>query len=311
VIKPPRLHSGDTIGVIAPGSPVNHVLVARGTAYLEELGYTIRTGKYLFGEKGYLAGSDWERADDVHRMFFDSDIKAIILARGGYGSVRLLELLDYDIIRNNPKIFSGYSDATSLQCALLKRAGLITFSGPMVAQDFGSDSVDSATSGHFWDVLTGKPEAGNFAEYFPDDFEVLYPGSAEGRIICGCLTVLTGITGTAYCPDLNNAILILEDIGEEPYRLDRAFMTLKHHGVFEKISGLVLGQFVDCRASKQHDRHISVPDIVAPIVRELRIPTMANLSYGHISGKLTIPFGSTAVIDTESRAFHLTESAVV
>lgn len=311
MIKSPRLSKGNTIGIIAPGSPVKKESVNAGAEYLKKLGFEVCFGSHLFFKSGYLAGADEDRLRDIHKMFEAAEIDAIICARGGYGSNRLLERLDYGLIRNNPKIFVGYSDITALQAAILKKSELITFSGPMLSPDFGLQEIDEFALSHFFELLSGSEDAGIFSKICPEKLETLYPGIAEGVLVCGCLSVLAGIAGTEYWPDMKNAILVIEDIGEEPYRLDRALSTLRLHGVFDKINGLILGQFVDCEPSNARDKNINIKEIITPIVTEYKIPSMMNFLYGHIQNKLTLPYGVKARINTENGDFFLTEKAVL
>ncbi|MFC1561709.1 LD-carboxypeptidase [candidate division KSB1 bacterium] len=309
MIKPPRLRKSDTIGIIAPGSPVEKKKLRDGIGLLESHGYRIKNGKHVLAGNGYLAGSDIQRIDDLHEMFLDPAVRAVLCARGGYGSGRLLDLVDFSVIRDNPKIFSGYSDITALQCAILRKTGLVTFSGPMVAPDFGGITVGDITFTHFRDLVSGDENAGILSSY-SDSLEVICSGKAEGMIVCGCLSLITSIAGTPYEPDFRDAILVLEDIGEEPYRLDRALNTLKLHGIFEKLSGLVLGKFVDCGSTQKGSEQITIREIVKPLVERYSIPAMMNLSYGHVKNMITIPLGIRAEIDTDNRLFRLTENPV-
>lgn len=308
--KPIRLLPRDTIGIIAPCGPVQLSKLNRGIQYVKNCGYKVILGEYVTKRSGYLAGSDAERLSDIHSMFSNPEVKAIYAARGGYGSIRLLDKINYELIKNNPKIFSGYSDVTALQLAFIHCAQLVTFSGLMVAPDFGEKQINSTADNHFWSLLKKDLRARELTAYSSAHLEVVYPGLARGIVIGGCLTVLLGCIGTQYCPDFTGALLVLEDVGEELYRIDRAFATLKQHKILKKINGLVLGQFVNCRASKKRDQHITIRDIVEPIAREYKVPTVMNFSYGHIPEKLTVPFGILAELDTRKRTFTLLEDAV-
>jgi len=310
ISKPPKLKLGDTIGIIAPGGPVIPSLLNRGIRYLKNCGYDVQIGKFIYEKRGYLAGNDADRVNDFHDMLSDPLIKAIIFARGGYGSLRLLPLINYNLIRQNPKILVGFSDITALQFAVLRKTRLVTFSGPMAAVDFGETSVNEATGDHLWSVLSGEDKANDLYKYNSGRLNTLHPGRAKGPLICGCLTVIASCVGTRYCPDFTGAILVLEDIGEEPYKLDRAVTTLNLHGVFDRISALVLGSFVNCNGSKDGEKNITIYDIIKPITEGKDIPTLINLSYGHIPEKLTLPVGVSASIDTADGTFVLDEFAV-
>jgi len=308
--KPPRLKTGDSIGIIAPGGPVKPSLLHRGIRYLKNCGYDVRIGKFVYEKKGYLAGNDTDRVNDFHDMLLDPLIKAIIFARGGYGSLRLLPLINYNLIRQNPKILVGFSDITALQFAVLRKSHLVTFSGPMAAVEFGAATVNKTTGEHLWSVVSGEEKANDLYKYNAGKLDTLHPGRAKGHLICGCLTVINSFIGTRYCPDFTGAILVLEDIGEEPYKLDRAVTTMDLHGAFDKINALVLGKFVKCNGSKVSEKNITINEIIKPIAESKDIPTLINLSYGHIPNKITLPIGVSASIDSADGTFVLNEFAV-
>lgn len=310
ISKPPKLKIGDSIGIVAPGGPVKPSLLNRGIRYLKSCGYDVRIGKFVYEKKGYLAGNDTDRVNDFHDMLSDPRIKAIIFARGGYGSLRLLPLINYKLIRKHPKILVGFSDITALQFAVFRKSRLVTFSGPMAAVEFGVATVNKTTGDHLWSVLSGEERANDLYKYNSGTLDTLHPGRAKGTLICGCLTVIASCVGTRYCPDFTGAVLVLEDIGEEPYKLDRAVTTLKLHGVFDRISALVLGSFVNCKGSKVGEKNITICDIIKPISESKDIPTLINLSYGHITEKITLPVGVSASIDTADGTFVLNEFAV-
>ncbi|MFC1477804.1 LD-carboxypeptidase [candidate division KSB1 bacterium] len=305
MIIPPRIGRSGSIGIVAPGSPVRKDVLSKGVEYIKNRGYNVIHGAYVFEDSGYLAGNDTERCTDIQDMLRDPHISMIMCARGGYGSGRLLDKIDFSLFRNNPKILVGHSDATVLQWAVFRKTGIVTFSGPMTAPDFGGATVNSDAEQHFWKLVTGDETALDLSGHSKGDLIELYPGKARGTILCGCLSVIVGLLGTDYCPGFDNVILVLEDIGEEPYRIDRMITTLKLHGIFEKISGLVLGQFVNCTGSDENSGKISVENIVSPVVREYRIPSVMNLSYGHIPEKITIPVGAEGVLDTSSGIFRI------
>lgn len=179
-IKPPRLRQGDTIGVIAPASaPTSAEKIEKGVTYLEKMGYRVKPGKHIHELNGYLAGPDSHRAEDLNGMFADPEIKAIIAVRGGYGSPRILDLIDYDLVRKNPKIFVGYSDCTSLHCAFLRQAGLVSFAGPMVAVEM-FEGIDSFTEENFWRLLT-DPSNHEVLQNPPErQWQTIHQGTCEG-----------------------------------------------------------------------------------------------------------------------------------
>ena len=312
VIKPKRLRKGDLIGVISPASSPNELeRIEKGVKYLEGLGYKVDVGKNVGKVHGYLAGTDEERLDDLHSMFSNKDVKAIFNVRGGYGSGRLLDKINYGLIKRNPKIFVGYSDITALQMAFLKKTGLITFAGPMVAVDFASDNVDPFTEENFWKIITSSKKIGKINNPNNEKFYTLSKGRGEGSLIGGNLALLISLMGTDYQPNFSNSVLLLEDIGEDPYRIDRMFYQLKYAKVFSKIKGVILGRFVDCYIKDKTQSSLTLNDVISDYLEELKIPVLYNVKHGHIKENLTIPWGLKTKINTSRCFIEITESAVV
>ena len=312
VIKPKRLRKGDLIGVISPASSPNELeRIEKGVKYLEGLGYKVDVGKNVGKVHGYLAGTDEERLDDLHSMFSNKDVKAIFNVRGGYGSGRLLDKINYGLIKRNPKIFVGYSDITALQMAFLKKTGLVTFAGPMVAVDFASDNVDPFTEENFWKIITSSKKIGKINNPNNEKFYTLSKGRGEGSLIGGNLALLISLMGTDYQPNFSNSVLLLEDIGEDPYRIDRMFYQLKYAKVFSKIKGVILGRFVDCYIKDKTQSSLTLNDVISDYLEELKIPVLYNVKHGHIKENLTIPWGLKTKINTSRCFIEITESAVV
>ena len=237
IIKPKKLNKGDFIGIISPASSADDITkVEEGVRYLEKIGYRVEVGKNVGQYHGYLAGEDNLRLKDLHYMFNKKEVKAIICIRGGYGSPRLLDKIDYKIIKNNPKIFVGYSDITALNMAFFNKTGLITFTGPMVSVDF-NDEISKYTEENFWRILTSNKKIGRIELPEEDKLFQLSKGSESGRIIGGNLALIASLLGTNYFPDMKDKILFLEDVGELPFRIDRMLNQLRLSGVFSKIKG--------------------------------------------------------------------------
>ena len=216
LVKPKKLNKNDVIGIISPASsPSELEKIEQGTKYLEKLGYRVEVGKHVGKNHGYLAGTDEERLEDLHAMFKNKAVKAIINVRGGYGSGRLLDKINYNLIKRNPKIFVGYSDITALQMAFLRKVGLVTFAGPMVAVDFSAKKVDPFTEEVFWKTITSTKKIGKITNPQNEKFYHLTKGRGEGKLVGGNLALLTSIMGTVYQPDFTNSILLLEDIGRQ------------------------------------------------------------------------------------------------
>jgi muramoyltetrapeptide carboxypeptidase len=307
IIKPLALLPGSTIGIAAPAGPVNKRKLARGINYLTGLGYRVVVGRHVYRRWGYLAGTDQERADDLNHMFADKRIKAIICARGGYGAIRLLDLLDYRTISRNPKVLMGFSDITALGLAIWARTGLVTFNGPMVSIDL-KKGVNRFTERNIWSILTGKAGKGYVFER-RSAWHVVKPGRARGRLLGGCLSLVHPLIGTRYQPDFSGALLFIEDVQEDPYCIDRAFQHLKHAGVLQKLAGLVIGKMTRCVARKGPT--FSWQEVIADIARHIPGPVVTNVDFGHIPGKLTIPHGVMAEIDTRTSLWKLLENPVV
>ena len=312
LIKPKKLTKKDVIGVISPASSPNDLeKIEKGVKYLEGLGYRVEVGKNVGKIHGYLAGTDEERLADLHSMFKNKNVKAIFTVRGGYGSGRLLNKINYGLIKRNPKIFVGYSDITALQLAFMKKTGLVTFAGPMTGVDFATDKVDPFTEENFWKMITSNRKVGKINNPNGEKFYTLTKGRGEGSLTGGNLALLISLMGTDYQPDFKNSILLLEDIGEEPYRIDRMFYQLKYAKVFAKVKGIILGRFVDCYIKDKTQPSLTLNDVIADYFEGLKIPVVYNVKHGHIKENITIPWGLKTKINTSRCFIEITESAVI
>lgn len=308
-LKPPALKKGDLIGIVSPASsPDDFSRIEKGISYLEGLGYSVKLGKHIYKRLGYLSASDDERAEDLNEMFADPQVRAIICVRGGYGTPRILDKIDYRVIKRNPKIFVGYSDITALQLAIFKKTGLITFSGPMLAVDIYSN-FDAYSEEFFWMILTSKAKKIEIKNPDGVDISVLKHGKTTGTLLGGNLSLLASIVGTKFQPDFSDSILVIEDIGEEPYRIDRYLAQLKNAGIFDKINGCILGQFTDC-VPKEPEKSLTLEQIFQDYFGNLKIPVISNLSYGHIPQKVTLPIGARIKIDTKRGTITIVEQVL-
>lgn len=306
IIKPARLEKGQTIGIVGPASPMIQERLTKGIEYVKQKGYKVKTGKHVNKVYGYLAGNDSERAEDINEMFSDPDVHAVFCTRGGYGTPRIIEKINYDLIKSNPKIFVGFSDITALQLALFAKTEIVTFSGPMVAVEMAK-GIDKFTESNFWRMLT-RPERRDFSDGI-ESFECLKEGCSEGRFLGGCLALICSLVGSKYLPDFNDAILFIEDVGEEPYQIDRRLMQLKLSGVLSKINGMVLGQLDDCFTDKP-EPSLSLEQIIEDITADLDIPILAGLPYGHVDVKHTIPIGARVRLDASNKKLTMIEAVV-
>ena len=310
IIKPKKLNKGDLIGIISPASSAEDITkVDDGVRYLEKMGYRVEVGKNVGKYHGYLAGEDNLRLKDLHYMFGKKEVKAIFCVRGGYGSPRLLDKIDYKIIRNNPKIFVGYSDITAINMAFLHKTGLITFNGPMVAVDF-NDEMSKYTEENFWRILTSNKKIGRIELPGEDKLFQLSKGNESGRIIGGNLALIVSLLGTDYIPDMKEKILFLEDIGELPFRIDRMLNHLRLAKVFSQIKGLILGSFIDCHETDPSKRTLSLGEVVDDYLSNLKIPIIYNFPNGHIKNIMPIPNGIRIKLNASRGFIEYIENAV-
>jgi muramoyltetrapeptide carboxypeptidase len=310
IIKPQKLKSGSVIGIVAPASAsVDPIHLENGVRYLEKNGYRVELSKNLGKINGYLAGTDQERADDLNSMFKNKNVSAIFCVRGGYGASRILDKLNYKIIKSNPKIFVGYSEITALQMSIFQKTGLITFAGPMIATDFGND-VSSFTEDFFWKIISSNKKIGRLN--FPDDMKLasITKGGASGRIIGGNLSVFSALAGTQYFPDLKGRILMLEDVDELPYKIDRLLNQLRLMKIFKQVKGVILGRFVDCYEHDTSKRTLTLGEVMEDYFKNLKIPVLYTFPHGHIKDKVTVPFGINVKMNASRGFVEYTESAV-
>jgi len=312
VIKPQRIRKGDTIGIISPASsPDDLTRIEKSVNYFEKLGYRVEVGKNVWKERGYLAGEDSERLDDFHAMFKNKNVKAIFCVRGGYGSGRLLDKINYKLIKENPKIFVGYSDITALQLAIFSHTGLVTFAGPMPAVDFWQDEVSKFTEENFWRLITSNKKIGKLINPNGEGFYLLAKGKTEGRLLGGNLALITSLMGTKYLPSFKNSILLLEDIGEPPYRVDRFLNQLRLGNILHDTSGIILGRFVDCYENDTSKKTLTLNQVITDYFEKLNKPVIYNFKHGHISENISIPFGLKCNLNASRGIAEIKESAVL
>jgi muramoyltetrapeptide carboxypeptidase len=308
VIKPAALRDGDAVAVVAPASNLKADYLARGVAELERLGFRARYEPGILDKARYTAGDDRRRAAELTQAFADPEIKAVWAARGGYGSMRLFDLLDEDLIGRSPKIFIGYSDMTALSLYFYRRFGWVTFHGPMAAKDLagGEEHYDRET---LIKALTGASPLG---EIRSNKTEMLHHGAGgrvTGRLLGGCLSLIIAMMGAPDELDTRGSILFLEDTATRPYVIDRMLQQLKLSGKFDEVRGIVFGEMTDC---VQHaDQGYRIQDVLAECTADLNIPVMFGLPSGHsLSGNLTLPLGVTATLDADCGAMSIDEAAV-
>ncbi len=309
LIRPKALRSGDLIGIAAPASPADADTVAAGVRLLEARGYRVALGKSVLDAAlhcGYLAGSDADRAADLDRLFAHREVKAIFCVRGGYGAMRLLDLLDWSAIRANPKIFVGYSDVTSLHLALARRCGLVTFHGPMLTT---LAKCDAAAQSVFWRILEVMEPFGEYP-VASENLQTVVGGMVEGELAGGCLTLLASACGTPDAPDFTDKLVLIEDVGEAVYRADRCLTQLKNAGLLQSAAGFVIGEITGWQ--KQEARpEINTPDSLwRDTFTPLNRPALFGFPFGHAPNPLTLPLGIRARLDAQSRTLTLLEACL-
>jgi len=340
LLKPDRLNFGDTIGIIAPASPPpDPYTVDLAIEALECHGFKPKLGKNVRARLGFIAGTDRERAADVMAMFTDKKVNAIFCIRGGYGTTRILDRLDYAVIRRNPKILSGYSDITALHGVLLKKAGLISFHAPMLNGALADPKVPEFTKQSFFRAIMEAKAPGSIcAGYDGKTVSSLRGGVAEGRLAGGNLSLICAGLGTPFAPSYKGKILFLEDVNEKPYRLDRMLTHLWNAGVFAQVAGVAVGvnrennslndpalktvrALVKPPGANQEWKEVKVKapakeyqqsgaEVVKERLSGLRVPVVVGLPFGHIALNATIPVGVRARLDADKGDLIITEAAV-
>lgn len=289
-IKPPALRSGDMIGIVAPASNLKRSELEAGCEALRRAGYQPFYFDSILERDLYFAGSLERRIRELAEMFARPDVRAILCARGGYGANYLLEALDLDAIRSNPKIFIGYSDITTLLTYFVDAGGLVTFHGPMAAKDWArAGGVDTAS----WQAALGGEAAWELKLGADSGVSGLVDGAAEGILYGGCLSILVASLGTAYEIKTDGTILFLEDIAAKPYQVDRMLMQLKLAGKLDGVRGIIFGEMMDC--VQNANQGYTLQEVVMRIVGELGVPVAYGLRSGHVTaGNITLPFGVRA-----------------
>ena len=310
IIKPRTLKKGDTIGIIAPASPPSSPeKITKGAEYLEQLGYRVKLGKNVEKVYGYLAGTDQERADDVNEMFADKNVKAIIAVRGGYGTPRILPLINYSLVKKNPKILIGYSDLTALQLAIFKKTGLVTFSGPMSGVEMFK-GIDPFTEEHFWACITSTKKIGSVKNPPGKKIQTIVEGKASGILLGGNLSLIISLAGSKYLPSFKKSLLFIEEIEEECYRFDRMMNQLRITNILDDTNGIIMCELTDVKASDTTKPFLSAEQVMNDYLLQLKKPVVSGLAYGHVSQKLTIPIGIRATLDTAKNSLVFMESGV-
>ena len=307
LIKPPALKTGDTIAISAPAGAVwDDVQIEKFVSIMENSGFQVKRGQTLKEKFGYFAGTDEFRASEIDKFFLDKSVNAIFCMKGGWGCAKILDKLNFEVIKNNPKVIMGFSDITSLLIAINAKTGIATYHGPV-----GNSGWNDFTIKYVKEVLVDKKIVSyTYPEEETDKYYTINEGKATGILVGGNLTVLASMIGSEYLPDWKNKILFLEETGEEPYRIDRMLTQLKLAGVLKNISGFVFGKCVKCEA-EEPEKAFTLKQVLEQHIKPLGIPAFYGAMIGHIVNKYTIPIGINAEIDASTGSIKLLETAVL
>jgi muramoyltetrapeptide carboxypeptidase len=303
-VKAPHLRAGNVVGIVAPAGPVLHAAeLEHARAQARLLGLDVRFGTHINEHYGYLAGTDVERADDFNRFARDPDVRAIFALRGGYGTMRILDAIDYDALRYDPKVILGFSDLTALLNAISSRTGLVTFHGPVAGHSILSAAlIDGLERAFMKTEPLGVMRAPSMG--------ALVDGTARGRLSGGNLTMLCALSGTPYAVSCADRIVVLEDVHEAPYRVDRMLTQLRLNGDLNRAAGIALGSFRYCIPTADDLPSLSVEQTLSDRLGDLDKPILTGVPVGHIEDQWTLPLGVMATLDTGGRLLTIEESGV-
>lgn len=315
LVKPKVLKIGDTIGVISPASPsYKNSEVVRGVETLKKWGFKVHLSKNLNKSKGFIAGTDKERAEDFNEMFGRKDIDAVFVTQGGYGSARMLKYIDFEIVKDNPKIFIGFSDITSLHLAIFKKTGLVTFHGPGMSR-YNPEDLSDYTKNQLFKALTSVEPIGDIL--LADEkkwINIINPGKCEAPLIGGNLTLICSTLGTPNEIDTNGKIFFIEELETEPWIIDHMLTHLANAGKFDNVAGIVVGECINCKPNLHNPGYyvdISLEDILYEFIKPLKVPSIHGLPIGHTKDMATLPIGVMARLDATAKKLTIIESCVI
>lgn len=310
-LRPKALQKGQKVGIVSPSAATaDRMEFTYAQEAMEALGLEVKLGENLKNRFGHLAGTDQERAEDLNAMFADPEISAIVCLRGGSGAARILPLLDYQVIKANPKALMGYSDITALHCAIQSQTGLISFHGPNGSGSWNSYHVSQFQQVFFEQKLVSfKNQIGEGDDLVAkgNRIQTLSSGSVDGKILGGNLTVLTALSGTPYYPDFQDSILFIEDVGEDPYRIDRMMSTLQLNGTLSKIKGFIFGQCSECKPGSGYGA-FTVDQLMDHYILPLGIPAYIGAMIGHIPKQFILPIGAKVRMNANSGTITMLEN---
>lgn len=308
--KAKALKTGDVVGLIAPSGPiVDPKRLKKAAEIVEEMGFVPKFGKHTGKVYGYLAGSDEERLEDLHTMFDDDGVDGIFCLKGGYGTPRIANRVNIDIIKANPKLFAGYSDITTLHILLNQKADLITFHAPMPVSDF-IDGASDFTRESFLKAVKSKEALGSLENPKGEEMYTMSEGKASAVICGGNLDLISLSMGTPYEIDTKGKILFIEEIGEEPYSIDGMLSSMRNAGKLEECAGILLGDFKDAEP-RNTNPSLTVQQAIEDALLPLGIPILANFRAGHCEPKITFPLGVMVEMDATNKRVTVLENACV
>lgn len=315
LLKPPRLKEGDVVGLITPCGFLEQDGIDKAVRNIEDLGVKVRLGQHVLARRGRYAGTVEQRLQDLHAMFANPEVKAVWAATGGSGGISLLPYIDYRLIRQHPKIFVGYSDVSCLHLAIQRQTRLVTFHGPV-----GVSTFSDYSKRHLQAILMQPQKSYQMALSSENQAKAqtapqfaartLRAGASSGRLSGGNLSLVAALAGTPYAAELQDRILFLEDIGEEPYRIDRMLTQLDLSQGLRHTAALMLGIFEKCEAPAS-EASLTLNETVDGLLLRAQVPAVMGYSFGHIAHQMTLPLGVRARLDTEQQTLTLLESAVV
>jgi muramoyltetrapeptide carboxypeptidase len=313
--KPKRLEKGDTIGIVSPASPSeNKSELVRCLDWIDNHGYHAVVGKNVNKTKGFTAASEEERAADIMEMFARDDVDVVFCTQGGYGAAQLLKHLDFQIIKNNPKIFTGFSDITSLHLMMNKFCDMVTFHGPGIAR-FNSEDLTEYTMTQFFKALGKEEPLGVIPLADEKKWLISFGlGKAQGTLVGGNLTLFCASLGTPYEPDVKNKILLLEEVEAEPWTVDHMLSHLRNSGKLNEVAGIVVGECKDCVPFKYNPGYLcdtGLEDVLEYYLTPLGIPVLYGLPLGHTKDMATLPLGVSVSLDADRKTFTVLESGVL
>lgn len=298
MVKPKPLKKGDRIALIGASSPTPIDKIEPSIKFMEEMGFEVVVGKSVAASHGFLSGTDEVRAKDINEMFEDKSIKGIFAIRGGYGAARLLDMLNYDMIKNNPKVFAGYSDVTALHNVFNEKCNLITFHTPMPSTEL-YNGVDEYTMDYFNKSIFSDEPLGTLKNPSDQEIKSLVKGIAKGKLVGGNLSLIASSMGTPYELDTKDKILFLEDIDESPYRIDRMLVQLKQCGKFKDAAGIILGAWTNCDP-KEDEKSLTLMEVFEELIKTENKPTVYNIACGHCLPTMSIPLGAEVELDADN-----------